>query len=401
MSNKYNIAKFTRRWKIWALASLVWLPLTASATSTCTRNYSGRTDYIDQNVSVLSNNVTVSALRDLPTGSVIFRQYIFNSDPAAIGAAGCKAAVSSDYVLIANGIKFEGAEPAIIGKYEDGLKVYSTGVPGIGMAIGVTVGNNLTQLSSTSNIPYTGPLVRGAGGAGSYYLNQGFELLLVKVGDISPGVWNVPISYPPIIRYAQTSNTTEIIQDYGYRWHINGSVNVVAGTCQTPDVTVPMGVHSIHDSTTTEWVNFNINLLNCPPMYGRYNRNSRDTSSTAVIRWNSETDYTTAGPDTANSIRFSLYPVSGYGAMAAGGTCAALTNDSDVAIGMCIDIQNNAGENILANSWRNILTDANLTLQQTTASYSIPLKARYARSTASTLTAGKANAAVEFTINYQ
>lgn len=397
MSMKYNIAKFTGHWKIWILALLALLPLTASAASTCTRNYSGRTDYIDQNVPVHSNNVTVSALRDLPTGSVLFRQYIFNTDRVPIGVAGCKGAVSSDYVNLTTGIEFEGARPAIVGKYK-GLDVYSTGVPGIGMVVGVTVGNNPTELLM---IPYIAPSIRGIGGVGSVVTDQGFELLLVKVGDISPGVWSVPINYPAMVRYARSTNTTEIIKDYGYRWHINGSVNVVAGTCQTPDVTVPMGVHSLQDSTTTGWVDFNINLLNCPPMYGRYNRNSPDTSSTAGIRWNSDSDYTTAGPDTANSISFLLNPVSGYQTLAAGGECAALTNDTDMAKGMCLEIQNRDAVNVLTSVKAHQRIDAKLALLQTIASYAIPLRARYARNTQNNLRAGKADTAVEFTINYQ
>lgn len=403
MSIKRNIAKFTGRWKIWALVSLLLLPLTASATITCTGNYSGRTDYIDQNVQVLSNNITVSALRDLPIGSVLFRQYIFNSDKQALGVNSCISTVSAgEYVSLAHSLAIEGAPPAVVGQYQ-GFNVYSTGISGIGMVVGVTYNNNSTYFASLPDV-WTSQMAITDTPSNYFavrYTLQGFELLLIKVGDISPGVWNVPINYPALIHSAQVTNSTDMTKDYGYRWHINGSVNIVAGTCQTPDVTVPMGVHSIHNSTTTEWVNFNINLLNCPPMYGRYNRNSPDTSSTAGIRWNSETDYTTAGPDTANSIGFLLNPVSGYQTLAAGGSCAALTSDSDAAKGMCIEIQNNASENILTNSQANTLTDANLALQQTIASYAIPLRARYARNAESTLTAGKANAAVEFTINYQ
>ncbi|MEM0652797.1 hypothetical protein AAFL31_13395 [Klebsiella huaxiensis] len=403
MSIKYNIAKLTGCWKTLALASLVLFPLTVSATITCSRNYSGRANYIDQNVPILSNNVTVSALRDLPNGSVIFRQYISNTDLQALGIADCASTESGgEYIKLTQFLETEGARPAIVGNYQ-GVTVYSTGVSGIGMALGVTLSNSSTSLSALpiSSSSSKSTLNPEGGGYGVYYKGQGFELLLIKMGNISPGVWSVPINYPAIIRYTQATNTTDMTKDYGYRWHINGSVNVVAGTCQTPDVTVPMGVHSLQDSTTTEWVDFNINLLNCPPMYGRYNRNSPDTSATAGIRWNSDSDYTTAGPDTANSISFLLNPVSGYQTLAAGGECATLTNDTDMAKGMCLEIQNRDAVNVLTNAKANTRTDAKLALQQTIASYAIPLRARYARNTQSILRAGKADTAVEFTINYQ
>lgn len=393
----------TKSWLRWGLAGLLLLPFVSFASITCTKNYSGRTSYVEQNVSVLGKALMVSALRDLPVGSVLYRQYIFDADTQTIGVDGCISNVAGgELIQLVHSLNIEGALPAVVGQYQ-GLNVYSTGVSGIGVVVAVTYNNNSTSLfglpdSSTlqtkiSNVE--------SGRFGSVYTDQAFELLLVKVGDISPGVWMVAFNYPAITRSAQATNATGVTQDYGYRWNISGSVNVVAGTCQTPDVTVPMGEHSIAQSTTTEWVDFNINLLNCPPMYGRYNRNASDSSSTAVIRWRSATDYTIAGTDMANSIGFLLNPVSGYQTLAAGGECAALTDDTDMAKGMCLEIQNRDNVNVLTHSKANTLTDSGLTLLQTTASYAIPLRARYARNNESTLRAGKADTAVEFTINYQ
>ncbi|WEJ89097.1 MAG: hypothetical protein P0Y63_28280 [Klebsiella huaxiensis] len=393
----------TKSWLGWGLAGLLLLPFVSFASITCTKNYSGRTDYVEQNVSVLGKALMVSALRDLPVGSVLFRQYIFDADTQTIGVDGCISNVAGgENIRLVHALNIEGALPAVVGQYQ-GLNVYSTGVSGIGVVVAATYNNNSTSLyglpdSSTTqtNIPSTESRRFGA-----VYTDQAFELLLVKVGDISPGVWSVAFNYPAITRSAQATNATGVTQDYGYRWNISGSVNVVAGTCQTPNVTVPMGEHSIAQSTTTEWVDFNINLLNCPPMYGRYNRNASDSSSTAVIRWRSATDYTIAGTDMANSIGFLLNPVSGYQTLAAGGECAALTDDTDMAKGMCLEIQNRDNVNVLTHSKANTLTDSGLTLLQTTASYAIPLRARYARNNESTLRAGKADTAVEFTINYQ
>ena len=392
-----------KSWLRWGLAGLLLLPFVSFASITCTKNYSGRTAYVEQNVSVLGKLLMVSALRDLPVGSVLYRQYIFDADTQIIGVDGCISNVpGGEFIKLVHALNIEGALPAVVGQYQ-GLNVYSSGVSGIGVVVAATYNNNSTSLyglpdssMTQTNIPST-----ESRRFGSVYTDQAFELLLVKVGDISPGVWMVAFNYPPITRSAQATNATGVTQDYGYRWNISGSVTVVAGTCQTPDVTVPMGEHSIAESTTTEWVDFNINLLNCPPMYGRYNRNASDSSSTAVNRWRSSTDYTIVGPDLANSIGFLLNPVSGYQTLAAGGECAALTDDTDMAKGMCLEIQNRDNVNVLTHSKANTLTDSNLSLQQTTASYAIPLRARYARNNESTLRAGKADTAVEFTINYQ
>ncbi|HCA7078711.1 TPA: type 1 fimbrial protein [Citrobacter sedlakii] len=54
----------------------------------------------------------------------------------------------------------------------------------------------------------------------------------------------------------------------------SGSLNVIPFTCQTPDVVVPMGNYKTTDFTgvgsTSQWVDFNIELDNCPGNYPGY-----------------------------------------------------------------------------------------------------------------------------------
>lgn len=54
----------------------------------------------------------------------------------------------------------------------------------------------------------------------------------------------------------------------------SGSVNIIPFTCQTPDVAVPMGNYKTTDFTgvgsTSPWVDFNIELDNCPGSYPGY-----------------------------------------------------------------------------------------------------------------------------------
>ncbi len=61
-----------------------------------------------------------------------------------------------------------------------------------------------------------------------------------------------------------------------------GSLNIIPFTCQTPDVVVPMGKYKTTDFTgvgsTSQWVDFNIELDNCPGNYPGYNPSKNQMS---------------------------------------------------------------------------------------------------------------------------
>lgn len=56
--------------------------------------------------------------------------------------------------------------------------------------------------------------------------------------------------------------------------HFSGALDIIPFTCQTPDVIVPMGKYKTTDFTgvgsTSQWVDFNIELDNCPGNYPGY-----------------------------------------------------------------------------------------------------------------------------------
>ncbi|ENL7674391.1 fimbrial protein [Enterobacter hormaechei] len=56
--------------------------------------------------------------------------------------------------------------------------------------------------------------------------------------------------------------------------HFSGALDIIPFTCQTPDVIVPMGKYKTTDFTgvgsTSPWVDFNIELNNCPGNYPGY-----------------------------------------------------------------------------------------------------------------------------------
>lgn len=70
----------------------------------------------------------------------------------------------------------------------------------------------------------------------------------MKTGDIPAGTWTVPINIPAIITYAESGqNMAANFNLNSDRIHISGTVNVVAGSCQTPDVYVHLGEYEITD----------------------------------------------------------------------------------------------------------------------------------------------------------
>ncbi|EIZ1084161.1 hypothetical protein QP732_27365 [Klebsiella oxytoca] len=382
-------------WSSWGQATII-----------CEETASGRSDYVDYSVPILGSGMIISAMRDLPIGGILFRQVIKNPDTSWLGLMFCGS--DTNEIEFANRtLRFgpEGALPAVISDWS-GHNVYDTGVPGIGMVLRFSVYSGTT--SDNKIFPYyfvepDVPFKPGGLSASSITVNQfSIELLLVKTGDIPAGTWSVPINLPPmVIDVTLTGNVGDFTKDYGPRLNISGAVNILAGTCQTPDVNVPMGEHDVSGSTVnTNWVDFNISLLNCPPMYGRYG-SGNPTISMATNQW-LVTGSIEGPPDQPNTLGLSLNPVSGYETLASGGQCAKLTPGTDTASGACLEIQNATGTNVLTNSFTNTVTDSGLTLLASAASYQIPLKARYGLiAGSSTMTAGKADSAIEFTINYQ
>ncbi|EIX9045609.1 type 1 fimbrial protein [Klebsiella oxytoca] len=399
-----------KRWII-SLATLLslWSPW-GQATITCERNYSNRTDYVNYTVPILSSGIIISAMRDLPIGGILFRQVIKDPDAATLGFMKClNNSGGIEAAIRTTRFAPDGALPGVVSTWS-GHNVYDTGVPGIGMVLlhgaygaawqEATHGETFPHLQSEELYTFGGSYMGAGNTMGVWVL----EILLVKTGDIPAGTWTVPINLPPMVIDGQLTgdlSPESVKKDYGARFTIFGSVNVLAGTCQTPDVSVPMGQHEVSGSTVnTNWVDFKISLLNCPPMYGRYSKNHPEASQ-ATNQWMASGSIEGL-PDQPNTVGISLNPVSGYETLASGGQCAKLTPSTDTASGACLEIQNVTGTNVLTNSFTNTVTDSGLTLLASAASYQIPLKARYGLiAGSSTMTAGKADSAIEFTINYQ
>ncbi|QGN36133.1 type 1 fimbrial protein [Klebsiella oxytoca] len=383
-----------------SLLLLSLLPGRALAAIDCASNWSGRTTYVDYHVPLLLDGIQVTALRNSPIGTVLWSQNISNPDTGAnMGIRGCVRTDGDQGPLTLNFVhNMEGSLPAPVGTWGN-KNVYDTGVPGIGLVI--SAGENQEYpftivRSNASGSGWSSPVTLVATALKVY-------LYLVKTGEIPAGTWSIPISVPPVTVHSEFPNNAsgpEVTRDYSARLIIeSGSINVVSGTCQTPDVNVAMGTHKLTENMrNTPWVDFAIELNNCPPMFGFYT--VQNNTSVPSSTWNGD-DNIVIGALTANTIKMLLTPVYGNTNAYNGAACAKIAPTEDAAGGVCVEIQNQSNVNLIQMGLFNVAVNSGLNLLNSVANYSIPLKARYVLSTGSSaMTAGRADSAVEFTITY-
>ncbi|EOI1394318.1 TPA: type 1 fimbrial protein [Klebsiella oxytoca] len=397
---------------MFSLASLLLLSLLPGRTFAgvnCTANFTGRTTYVDYNVPIITEGIQISVLKNKPIGDVVWQQTILNPDKSPIGFSQCASSEdNTQRILHTYVIDIEGAMPAIVGQWK-GLNVYDTGVPGIGLVIrGGRYGDLKYPYISQGYDGSSGPPPQGttntsvAFTVGNESLNM--EILLVKTGDVPSGVWNLPIRLPAFtlhVDFMEDESGPEKSRDYSSRLMIDGSINIVAGTCQTHDVNVSMGRYSVSaDMENTPWVDFTIELNNCPPMSGFYSRSQIGSNSSSPNRWEGPGNFTVTDK-TPNTIDVLFIPVYGFNEMPNGEWCGNIAPTADAASGVCLEIQDKLNVGVLEKGSYNLPVDSGLNLLNSVANYSIPLKARYVRTADSaTMTAGRADSAVEFTINY-
>ncbi|WP_053269592.1 fimbrial protein [Pseudomonas chlororaphis] len=265
-----------------------------------------------------------------------------------------------------------------------GGKVYLTNVPGIGVAV----------WNASTAMPFTQSYGNCGGGTASCnWLNvqraMAFDISLIKIGEVSPGTIQ-GASLPTMAQSWVTTNTLQV-----QRVSLTGSINVVSRTCSTPDVTVDMGTRRLSElsgvNSATPWKDFTIDLNNCPAFHGIY--------SGTGPRWLSDGTSNNLDSRTSNVLRLRLDPVRtainpGQGILSLD---PSAPGDAPAASGIGLQVADSHGGALPLATLR----PSGITPSATEGrSYTIPLKARYIQ-TASSVTAGPANASAVFTINYQ
>lgn len=285
-------------------------------------------------------------------------------------------------------------------------KIYATGVPGIGVAwFAGQGGDPVTGIGGvgavglsveTGTVPGTGctPGSPGTpvGGcrSGQLKLQNTASVVLIKTGPIGTGTIIGNNLGKMVMSAVFNDSTAYVVASLG----LTGNINIVAQTCQTPDVTVALGSYKTSVLTgigsTTPQVNFVIPLTGCPGFPGYYGAANPVTMEPA----SSQTQITNAGTPIPNTISIRIDPV--VTPIDAGNGVLSLTAGAGTATGVGLQLLNSTGEPraLSKNQLLNVALDAN------TKAVNISLGARYLQ-TATTVTAGKANAVATYTIIYQ
>lgn len=328
----------------------------------------------------------VSALsvgRDVPVGTEVYRQTFKMASGQAVKLE-CLYSPYQQYTEMTVDTAY-GLADWTSGMYAN--KVYRTSIAGLGVAFNSNGGllprqSGKAWTSCTTGwrclVPFDGP--------------SNFELILIKVGEVTPGVLRGD-SLPIVNLFGNFGDARML----GFKMGLSGSIQIVSRTCSTPDVTVPMGTHTPKTFTglnsTPGWTNFSIRLDNCPAFHG--------TVSKTPVSWVSQGGNSPSGTAgnvsiDKSSLRYRIDPVrtainASTGVLSLDPTAAGRP---PAASGIGVQVATMTGTLPLA-----ALQSSGLILSTSESSYSIPLRARYLQ-TASTVKGGPANASATFTISY-
>ncbi|MNJ32280.1 Type-1 fimbrial protein, A chain precursor [compost metagenome] len=325
--------------------------------------------------------------RDLPLGTEVFRQ-TFMVLASQRSTVVCEFAPFQRWFQYTVSAVYPKANWST-GPYAN--KVYKTDIPGIGVVFKNELDGVLPMTTAKSSVTCT------AGYQCVQVVSReksSFELVLIKIGDVSPGVLRGS-RLPQLTLQGYFGDARMLL----YKVNHSGDIQIVANTCKTPDVLVPMGTHLSKTFTkvgsATGWKEFNIALNNCPAFHGIYAEN--DSS------WISQGGKNPGGDGypgyrTQNNLQLRIDPArpainasNGVLSLDPGGSGSA-----PAATGIGVQIADRYSNPLPLATVRS----SNIYLREYESNYTIPLRARYLQ-TSSKVTPGPANASATFTLIYQ
>jgi len=318
-----------------------------------------------QNATMAFQFPQITVGRNVPVGAEVYRQ---NFVPGSAIQLNC-ALNALPYLLIK---KLSGT--ATLSGFGPG--VYNTGVTGIGVRfLDSDNGNQMLPTAGLSLllcVATTCPLTLRD--------NLRFTVSFIKTSDtVIPGT--IQGSALPTV---QNNIGLLALQSPILTVALSGGLQVVSQTCQTPNVTVPMGTQRLSEISSngyTEWQRFSINLNNCPPFHGTYSLNSSNTLGHKLNTITFQLDPTMAG-------------LSSQGILSLNSTGL---KDTAIAQGIGLQVASDNGQPIVLST----PIDSVITMLSVSSGYAINLKARYVKLVGQTPTSGIANATATFTLNYQ
>lgn len=344
---------------------------------------------------VFTLNGVISVGDDIPVGSVIYRARLW---AAAMGVrcttpdgSGIGAEIyipSRVEVINTPASEVPGVTAPSVGE-----KVYETNVPGIGVSV-----------TAEGKMPYEWATNRftiiSSSQSSSTATYARLELKLIKTGAVSPGIVNA-LNFPQlqVTFLTPTAPAGSTFTGFPIPYSTvsyNGTIQIVKSTCRAEvvDKVVDLGSHEVKDikndpQRVTTWTDASLRLIGCQFSPGLYNLINASI-------YHVGTNNVGQGTPDANTVRLSLSastsvidPINGI---------IALIPASDSATGIGIQVGVKEGSDIKPfnfNTNEVIFTPPSPGEQ----SMEIPLFARYT-ATSNTITPGKANGAVVYTLNY-
>ncbi|WP_411752964.1 fimbrial protein [Serratia sp. (in: enterobacteria)] len=216
---------------------------------------------ITASAALQAQNITVGS--DLPNGTILYSQ---NFEPSSLPTINCTASLTGYSIF--NSLAYT-KTPLPLSDWNGSPyagQIYKTGVSGIGVAAtiqGVALPNRFLAASRNANSPVAFVSVY-----------RDVKIIFIKIGPVSAGV--IRGSDLPSVKIDFTTEGSDNDAAINIRLtslSFSGVINIVAQTCQTPDVNVSMGTFDINKTfkgvgTATKWQDASIRFTNCPRFYG-------------------------------------------------------------------------------------------------------------------------------------
>ncbi|QIG04896.1 fimbrial protein [Proteus sp. ZN5] len=278
--------------------------------------------------------------------------------------------------------------------------VYQTNLPGVGVRFFVKkeydrpiMAGQEVDLFGTFTREISLKILNGAHGI-SYYGKPHLSYSLIKTGPIQPGNAHFTAHNQVIINFPNDRLDHVVAPEFPYTFfdtYITGSVNVFSSSCKTQDYTVELGKHKTSEMPTkgssTNWVNSDIILTNCPAFRGYYSGKKGNVVSTEVGHTFPDRD--------PNELRVTIKPVNP--AIPEYPGTFKVNDVPGAAKGVGIQLAfGDVGEDFVK---FNTPTAFAQPVTEKAGTVSIPLRARYIR-TDDRISAGRADGAATFMIEY-
>ncbi|EMO6445569.1 fimbrial protein [Raoultella planticola] len=373
---------------------LLWAGHSQATTITCVASTSW-----PAKAEVFTLNGIISVGEDTPVGTVVYRAQLWANNMGLDCRASADESIVGTTIYLPTRVEAISTPTSVVPGVtapSTSEVVYETNVPGIGVS--VTAAGKMPYVWQTA---FFRPKY-ATGGGGNYGATFGrFEVQLIKTGPVSPGIINA-INFPQVKVTFITPTVPAELTFIGFpvpysTVSYNGTIQIVNSTCRTEvaDKVVDLGSHMVEEIKNaplqaTTWTDASLRLIGCQFTPGFYN--SKNTSIYHI----GGTSNVGQGTPNANTVRLSLSASTSVIDSLNG--IIALTPAADSATGIGIQIGVKEGTEIKPFNFNTngvVFTPSSSESQ----SLEIPIFARYS-ATSSTITPGKANGAVVYTLNY-